>query len=40
VTSSPAAAQYLRDPTEQTYGVRGCAFRDPAGNQIRIQELR
>jgi hypothetical protein len=22
------------------YGIRDCAFRDPAGNLIRIQELR
>ncbi len=27
-------------PPEQPYGVRDCAFRDPAGNMIRIQELR
>ena len=25
---------------DQPYGVRDCAFRDPAGNLIRIQELR
>jgi catechol 2,3-dioxygenase-like lactoylglutathione lyase family enzyme len=30
----------VQEPTEQPYGVRDCAFRDPAGNQIRIQELR
>jgi catechol 2,3-dioxygenase-like lactoylglutathione lyase family enzyme len=29
-----------QEPTEQPYGVRACAFRDPAGNLIRIQELR
>jgi catechol 2,3-dioxygenase-like lactoylglutathione lyase family enzyme len=28
------------DSTEQLHGVRDCAFRDPAGNLIRIQELR
>jgi catechol 2,3-dioxygenase-like lactoylglutathione lyase family enzyme len=28
------------EPTEQPYGVRDCAVRDPAGNLIRIQELR
>ncbi|MFI7708269.1 VOC family protein, partial [Nonomuraea sp. NPDC049480] len=27
-------------PAEQDYGVRDCAVRDPAGNMIRIQELR
>ncbi|KPC82501.1 MULTISPECIES: VOC family protein [Streptomyces] len=30
----------IQEPTEQPYGVRDCAFRDPAGNQIRIRELR
>ncbi|MFE2432721.1 VOC family protein, partial [Streptomyces sp. NPDC059373] len=25
---------------DQPYGIRDCAFRDPAGNLIRIQELR
>lgn len=29
----------IQEPTEQPYGVRDCAFRDPAGNQIRIREL-
>jgi len=24
----------------QPYGIRDCAFRDPAGNLIRINELR
>jgi hypothetical protein len=24
----------------QDYGVRDCAFRDPAGNLVRIQERR
>ncbi|MEV4751627.1 VOC family protein, partial [Streptosporangium sp. NPDC049248] len=28
------------EPTEQPYGVRDCAFRDPAGNLVRIQEVR
>jgi catechol 2,3-dioxygenase-like lactoylglutathione lyase family enzyme len=28
------------EPTEQPYGVRDCAFRDPAGNLIRINEVR
>ncbi len=27
----------VQDPTEQPYGVRDCAVRDPAGNLIRIQ---
>ena len=33
-------AEVIQEPTEQPYGVRDCAFRDPAGNLIRIQELR
>jgi catechol 2,3-dioxygenase-like lactoylglutathione lyase family enzyme len=32
--------EIAQDPTEQPYGVRDCAVRDPAGNMIRIQELR
>ncbi len=31
-------AEVVQEPTEQPYGVRDCAFRDPAGNLIRIQE--
>ena len=33
-------AEVVQEPTEQPYGVRDCAFRDPAGNLIRISELR
>ncbi len=33
-------AEIVQEPMEQPYGVRDCAFRDPAGNMIRIQELR
>ena len=32
--------EVVQEPTEQPYGIRDCAFRDPAGNLIRIQELR
>ena len=35
-----SGAEVVQEPTEQPYGVRDCAFRDPAGNVIRIQELR
>jgi uncharacterized glyoxalase superfamily protein PhnB len=35
-----SGAEVVQEPTEQPYGVRGCAFRDPAGSLIRIQELR
>ena len=33
-------AEVVQEPTDQPYGVRDCAFRDPAGNLIRIQERR
>jgi catechol 2,3-dioxygenase-like lactoylglutathione lyase family enzyme len=33
-----ADAEVVQEPTDQPYGVRDCAFRDPAGNLIRIQE--
>jgi predicted enzyme related to lactoylglutathione lyase len=33
-------AEVVQEPTAQPYGVRDCAFRDPAGNLVRIQELR
>ena len=31
-------AEVVQEPTDQPYGVRDCAVRDPAGNLIRIQE--
>jgi catechol 2,3-dioxygenase-like lactoylglutathione lyase family enzyme len=34
-----SGAEVAQEPTEQPYGVRDCAVRDPAGNMIRIQEL-
>jgi uncharacterized glyoxalase superfamily protein PhnB len=33
-------AEVVQEPTEQPYGLRDCAFRDPAGNLVRIQQLR
>jgi predicted enzyme related to lactoylglutathione lyase len=33
-------AEVVQEPTDQPYGIRDCSFRDPAGNLIRIQELR
>ncbi|MET9593262.1 VOC family protein [Streptomyces sp. NPDC047737] len=33
-------AEVVQEPTQQPYGTRDCAFRDPAGNLIRIQEVR
>jgi catechol 2,3-dioxygenase-like lactoylglutathione lyase family enzyme len=35
-----SGAEVVQEPVEQPYGVRDCAIRDPAGNLIRIQELR
>jgi catechol 2,3-dioxygenase-like lactoylglutathione lyase family enzyme len=32
-------AEVVQEPTQQPYGVRDCAFRDPAGNLIRINEI-
>jgi uncharacterized glyoxalase superfamily protein PhnB len=32
-------ADIVQEPTEQPYGIRDCAVRDPAGTMIRIQEL-
>ena len=33
-------AEVVQEPTDQPYGVRDCAVRDPAGNLIRIQQTR
>lgn len=32
-------AEVVQEPTDQPYGLRDCAFRDPAGNQVRINQL-
>lgn len=32
-------AEVVQEPTDQPYGIRDCAVRDPAGNLIRIQEV-
>jgi catechol 2,3-dioxygenase-like lactoylglutathione lyase family enzyme len=32
--------EVVQEPARQPYGVRDCAFRDPAGNLVRIQEVR
>ncbi len=34
-----ASAEVVQEPTDQPYGVRDCAVRDPAGNLLRIQQL-
>jgi catechol 2,3-dioxygenase-like lactoylglutathione lyase family enzyme len=33
-------AEVVQEPTDQPYGIRDCAVRDPAGNLIRINQLR
>ncbi|MEX0761471.1 MAG: VOC family protein [Dehalococcoidia bacterium] len=33
-------AEVMQEPTEQDWGARDCAVRDPAGNMVRIQQLR
>ncbi|KQS97688.1 VOC family protein [Cellulomonas sp. Leaf395] len=34
-----SGAEVVQEPTDQPYGVRDCAFRDPAGNLLRINQL-
>lgn len=34
-----ADAEVVSEPTEQPWGVRDCAFRDPAGNMVRIDQV-
>jgi uncharacterized glyoxalase superfamily protein PhnB len=34
-----ADAEVVQEPTDQPYGIRDCAFRDPSGNLVRIQQL-
>jgi predicted enzyme related to lactoylglutathione lyase len=33
-----AGADVVQEPTDQPYGVRDCAFRDPAGNEVRFNQ--
>ncbi len=33
-----SGAEVVQEPTDQPYGVRDCAVRDPAGNLLRIQQ--
>jgi len=35
-----SGAEVIQEPTMQPYGIRDCAFRDPSGNHIRINEAR
>jgi len=34
-----SGAEVVQEPTDQPYGIRDCAFRDPAGNLVRINQL-
>ncbi|MCU7730605.1 VOC family protein [Actinoplanes sp. KI2] len=34
-----AGAEVVQEPVDQPYGIRDCAFRDPAGNTVRINQL-
>lgn len=36
---SASGAEVIQEPIDQPYGVRDCAFRDPAGNQVRFSQL-
>jgi catechol 2,3-dioxygenase-like lactoylglutathione lyase family enzyme len=33
-----SGAEVMQEPVDQPYGVRDCAFRDPAGNMIRFSQ--
>lgn len=35
-----SGAEVVQEPVDQPYGVRDCAFRDPAGNLLRINQQR
>ncbi|WP_432743893.1 VOC family protein [Streptomyces sp. JH002] len=35
---SAAGGEVLQEPMDQPYGVRDCAFRDPAGNLLRFNQ--
>jgi catechol 2,3-dioxygenase-like lactoylglutathione lyase family enzyme len=35
-----SGADVVQEPTDQPWGVRDCAIRDPAGNLVRINEVR
>ncbi|GGK07025.1 glyoxalase [Pilimelia anulata] len=33
-----SGADVVQEPADQPYGIRDCAFRDPAGNLVRINQ--
>jgi uncharacterized glyoxalase superfamily protein PhnB len=34
-----SGAEVVQEPIDQLYGIRDCAFRDPAGNHVRLNQL-
>jgi uncharacterized glyoxalase superfamily protein PhnB len=36
---SASGAEVTQEPIDQPYGVRDCAFRDPAGNPVRFSQM-
>ncbi|MEO6530794.1 MAG: VOC family protein [Specibacter sp.] len=36
--ATAAGAEVLQEPTDQPWGPRDCAFRDPSGNMVRISQ--
>jgi predicted enzyme related to lactoylglutathione lyase len=39
-TIRASGAEVLQEPMDQPYGVRDCAFRDPAGNMVRFAQAK
>ena len=35
-----SGAEVMQEPMDQPYGVRDCAFRDPAGNMVRFNQAK
>jgi predicted enzyme related to lactoylglutathione lyase len=35
-----SGAEAIQEPIDQPYGVRDCAFRDPAGNMLRFSQRK
>lgn len=38
-TIQAGGAEVVQEPMDQPYGTRDCAFRDPAGNMVRLNQL-
>lgn len=39
-TIRASGAEVMQEPMDQPYGVRDCAFRDPAGNMVRFSQSK